>query len=195
MRKLIIFLISVILLIQSTYATDSCEQIVLQEAEFVGEITISANVRDYPCVNKSKVIRGSKVWERYNVVAKVDWWYKVKLDNWEIVWIRDQAMKKVGELSEALKEVKSVEEVKVIKLVAKPEVANEYEDTQYSLTISDYVVINKIDEKIKSIIDDKGVEYKEIFIDRLAKLLNSKVRSERFVKVVEKIMEDVGRME
>jgi hypothetical protein len=29
----------------------------------------------------------------------------------------------------------------------------------------------------------------------LAKLLNSKVRSERYVKVVEKIMEDVGRME
>jgi hypothetical protein len=61
MRKLIIFLIPVILFIQSTYATDSCEQIVLQEAEFVGEITVSANVRDYPCVNKSKVIRGSKV--------------------------------------------------------------------------------------------------------------------------------------
>ncbi len=192
MRKLIIFLIPVFLFIHGAYATDSCEQIVLQEAEFVGEITVSANVRDYPCVNKSKVIRGSKVWEKFNVVAKVDGWYKVKLDNWEIVWIRDQAMKKVGELPEALKEVK------VIKLEAKPAVkvdSEEFEDTQYVLTNEDYVIINRIDARIKSVIDDKWAEYKEIFIERLAKLLNSKVRSERYVKVVEKIMEDVGRME
>jgi hypothetical protein len=57
------------------------------------------------------------------------------------------------------------------------------------------VVINKINSRIKSIIDEKWIEYKDIFIERLAKLLNSKVRSERYVKVVEKIMEDVGRME
>lgn len=184
MRKLIIFLISLILFIQSTYATDSCEQIVLQEAEFVGEITISANVRDYPCVNKSKVVKWARVWERYNVVAKVDGWYKVKLDNWEIVWIRDQAMKKVGELPEALKEVK------VIKLEAKPVVKSEY-----SLTIEDYVLINIVNEKIKSIIENKWVEYREIFISRLEKLLVSKFRSERFVKVVEQIIEDVKNME
>lgn len=176
MRKLIIFLIPVILFIQSTYATDSCEQIVLQEAEFVGEITISANVRDYPCVNKSKVLKWARVWERYNVVAKVDGWYKVKLDNGEIVWIRDQAMKKVGELPQALKEVKVV--VK-----------------GYELTVEDFAVINIIDEKIKSIIDEKWEEYKEIFIDRLEKLLVSKFRSERFVKVVEQIIVDIGNME
>ncbi|NDK08551.1 SH3 domain-containing protein, partial [Candidatus Gracilibacteria bacterium] len=130
MRKLIIFLIPVFLFIHVAYATDSCEQIVLQEAEFVGEIIISANVRDYPCVNKSKVIRGSKVGERFNVVAKVDGWYKVKLDSGEIVWIRDQAMKKVGELPEELKEKKVVEEVRVIKLEAKPEV-KVTESTEY----------------------------------------------------------------
>lgn len=183
MRKIILFLIPVILFIHGAYATDSCEQIVLQEAEFVGEITISANVRDYPCVNKSKVVKWARVWERYNVVAKVDGWYKVKLDSWEIVWIRDQAMKKVGELPVSLKEVKVQEEVKVV------------EKSEYSLTTEDYVLINKVNEKIKSIIENKWEEYREIFISRLEKLLVSKFRSERFVKVVEQIIQDVENME
>lgn len=194
MRKLIIFLIPVFLFIHVAYATDSCEQIVLQEAEFVGEIIISANVRDYPCVNKSKVIRGSKVGERFNVVAKVDGWYKVKLDSGEIVWIRDQAMKKVGELPEELKEKKVVEEVRVIKLEAKPEV-KVTESTEYVLSTEDYVLINRVNARIKSVIDDKGDEYKDIFISRLEKLLSSKSRSKRFIKVVEQIIKDVENME
>lgn len=195
MRKLLILLIPVIFFIQSTYATDSCEQIILQESEFVGEITVSANVRDYPCVNKSKIIRWSKVGEKFNIVAKVDWWYKIKLDNQEIVWIRDQAIKKVGELPESLKEVKVVEEVKVIKVVTKPLVKTQTKEHQYNLTIKDYIVINKVNKKIKSIIEDKGIKYKEVFIARLTKLLNSKARSERYIKVIEKIIEDVWRME
>lgn len=105
-------------------------------------------------MNKSKVIRGSKVGERFNVVAKVDGWYKVKLDSGEIVWIRDQAMKKVGELPEELKEKKVVEEVKVIKLEAKPAV-KVTESTEYVLTTEDYVLINRVNARIKSIIDDK----------------------------------------
>lgn len=193
MRKIIIFLIPVILFIHGAYATDSCEQIVLQDAEFVGEITVSANVRDYPCVNKSKVIRGSKVGERFNVVAKVDGWYKVKLDSGEIVWIRDQAMKKVGELPEELKEKKVVEEVRVIKLEAKPAV-KVTESTEYVLTTEDYVLINRVNARIKSIIDDKWEEYKDVFISRLEKLLSSKSRSKRFIKVVEQIIEDIGNM-
>lgn len=193
MRKLIIFLIPVFLFIHGAYATDSCEQIVLQDAEFVGEITVSANVRDYPCVNKSKVIRGSKVGERFNVVAKVDGWYKVKLDSGEIVWIRDQAMKKVGELPEELKEKKVVEEVRVIKLEAKPAV-KVTESTEYVLTTEDYVLINRVNARIKSIIDDKWEEYKDVFISRLEKLLSSKSRSKRFIKVVEQIIEDIGNM-
>ena len=182
MRKLIILLIPIIFFIQSTYATDSCEKIVLQEAEFVGEIIISANVRDYPCINKSTIVKGSSVWERYNVIAKVDGWYKIKLDNGEVVWIRDQAIKKVWELPEALKEVTVQEEIKIVV-------------KEYELTVDDFVVINIIDERIKSIIDDRWVEYKEIFISRLENLLVSKLRSERYVKVVEQIIEDVRNME
>ncbi len=175
MKKILWFIISILTLFQITYATDSCNKIVPQYAEFIWEITFWVNIRSYPCVYKSTIIKWAKKWEQYKIISKVDWWYKVILNDWTYARIRDKAIKKIWELS---KKDKWTEIIK----------------KEYILTNDDYKIINKITSKISKIVNERWYKYKNIFVSKLQKLLITKNRNERFIKIVNKIIENTKKI-
>jgi len=92
MKKIIITLL--LFIINTTFATDSCEKIILEKINFKWEIIWSVSIRDYPCTYNSNTIWIVSKWEIYNVIWKVDEWYKIEF-KWDIAWIWDQKIKKI----------------------------------------------------------------------------------------------------
>ncbi len=177
MKKLILFLVIYLISFQVTFATDACNKIILQKAEFVWEVIKWVNVRSYPCIYKSRVLRWAKIWEQFKIIAKVDGYYKIRLINWKIVWIWDKSIKKIWELA---KEDKWQE----IKKIIKP----------YKLNYNDYIIINKINKKIEKIINNRWYKYKNVFINKLQKLLVKKVKSKKFIVIVNQIIKNIKKV-
>lgn len=178
MKNIVLIIITFFLFLPFSYATDSCEKIILQEAEFIWEITFWSNVRSYPCVNKSKILRWAKTWEQYKVIAKVDWWYKVKMDNWDIAWIWDKAIKKVWELDEQDKWQEIIVKIK----------------EPYKLTTSDYAYVNKITARIKKLVNKKWYKYKDLLVNALQKYLIKKNRSEKIIAVINEVIKNTKKV-
>jgi len=161
MLKLLYIIIISILLTWNSFAANACNDFKPENINFVWEVKFWSNVRNYPCKDKSTVISWAKTWETYNVLAKVDWYYKIELDNGDTWWIWDLSLKKSNKI-----------------LVKK-----------YIITTADKKIAQKIIKKIEKLVNSKWVNYKQTLIYKLEKALRkTKGWTQKYVIINEVIV-------
>ena len=158
----------------NVYATDACDRLVPQYASFMWKATMASNLRSYPCVYKSTVHGASKVWEVYEVLSKVDGWYQIKYTDGNIYRIWDQALSKTSQ---------SIPETTTEEPVVEPE------DTWYSLTLKDRLIINKFLWNITPVINRKWLDYRDLIVLKIAQFIDTGKYPERLNVILQEIID------
>ncbi|QFR39095.1 SH3 domain-containing protein [Candidatus Gracilibacteria bacterium 28_42_T64] len=143
MKKILLIIVLLFISYGNSFATNACDTFKPESITFVAEVKFGSNIRNYPCKNKSTVIGGVKAGETYNIIAKVDSYYKIELDNGSTGWVWDQSLKKSD------------------KILTK----------KYIISSSDKKIAGKVIGKIKKLVNSKGIKYKEVLIYKLEKTL------------------------
>lgn len=169
MKKILFIVIFALFLNNNAFATDACDEFIPVEQSFYWKVTMVARLRDYPCISKSTIIWSSTLWETYNIVRKVDWWYEVKFDNWNTAWIRDQAVTKLYDY-ENNSIIKDNNQNNNIENTENSTTENN-STSWYSLTYKDKIIINKIINKINLNVKEKWFEYKDNILIKLENIV------------------------
>ena len=164
MRRLIVVLFFLLFFKIDVFATDACDRLVPQHANFIWKATFASNLRDYPCVYKSNIFWASKIWETYEIISKVDGWYQVKSNNWNIYRIRDKSIVKTNDIIKK----------------------------NYILTSSDKIIINKIVYKIEKSIQEKWLLYRNSLSSKIWNLLESWKYSFRLTSILEELVNRIN---
>lgn len=160
------------------FATDACDRLVPQYANFVWKATFWSNLRDYPCISKSNVLGVSKVGELYTVISKVDGWYQIKTGEGKIYRIRDQAIVQTSN-----------------PVIYEPVEEKVVENTGYQLTSADRLLVNKFVYKMNIIIQQKWLAYKNLLVNKLSNFLADWKYSTRLIAVLEEIKNQISKIE
>jgi len=169
--KIHIFILVIILLSflkLDTFATDACDRLVPQNASFIWKVTMWSNLRDYPCTYKSSVHWVSKIWDKYEVISKVDWWYQIKNSEWNIYRIWDRAITKTNDV---------------------------VENINYTLTIKDNLLINKVIYKVNWTIQSKWLIYRNALAKKVLEILEKKDYSDRLKAILNEIANRIKKIE
>lgn len=169
MKKIIFIFVLLFCLKWNVFATDSCEKIILQEASFIWEVILNANLRNYPCVDKSSVIWSASIWKKFNIISKVDGWYKIENEEGSIYWIWDKAIKKTSDIIQT--------------------------KSNYKLSTSDTKIINSFISKVDKIVQKKGISYKNNLASKIVLALKKKKYNERITAILENIVIKINKIE
>lgn len=184
MKKLIlifIFLLSFSFTL-NTFATDACDKLILQEASFIWKASFASNLRDYPCVSKSNVLWVSKAWENYEVISKVDGWYKIKTSDNKIYWIRDKSITKTsGYVQQTNTTVQQIDNTVV-------------KQSGYILTSQEKILINRFVYKVNNLVQTKGIIYRNALVSRLSQLLDRWNYSLRLTTILQELKSKISEI-
>lgn len=185
MKKIILVLVLVFLFFGKldTFATDACDRLVPQYAKFIWKATMASNLRSYPCVYKSTVHGASKVWDIYEIISKVDWWYQIKISDWTIYRIWDRAISKTSEIV--------VEE----EPINEPIKENIEQNTGYTLNLKDKVLVNKFVYKMNKVIQIKWLSYRNALALKISDFIDNWDYSDRLVAILDEIIEQIINIE
>lgn len=161
MKKILIILTIITLLftVNKTYATDACDKLIERQQSFVWEISSAVNIRSYPCTYKSYIIKVWQPLEKYEVLAQVDWYYKIKIDNNTYWRVWDQLIKKSDE--------------KIIKV--------------YSLTQRDKELIDEFVEKIKNKSNETWFDYRDKIVKKISILIWKYEKWSKFSEILKEL--------
>ena len=169
MKKIILVLVFFSFLKLDAFATDACDRLVPQQANFVWKVILNSNLRDYPCIIKSNVLWVSKLWDNYEIISKVDGWYQVKLNNWEIYRIWEKAITKTDEVF--------------------------IEKSNYELSSKDKRLVSSFVYKVNKIVQSKWISYKHLIIERIWEILGKGNYSLRLTNILQEIQNRVSNIE
>lgn len=168
MKRIILLFILLLFFSSKAFATDACEKFLPQEAHFLWKITIAANLRDYPCISKSDVFWTSKIWETYEIISKVDWWYHIKYSDNQTYWIWDQAVEKVAEIETI---------------------------TWYTLTSKDRIIINRFIYKVDKIVQVKWLVYRQYLVKKIWQIINNWNYSDKNIAILQEVKDRISQIE
>lgn len=180
MKKIISILvfISLVFIKFNTFAIEACDRLVPQYANFVGKVVMGSNLRSYPCTYKSTVLWVLKIWDKYNVISKVDWWYQIQTNDWKKYRIWDRAISKTNDI--------------IIKKEQKVEKIDEY---AYKLKAKDNLIINKFVSKVDKVVQKKWLGYRDSLIIRIEWILNKKKYSNRLTSILKELIYKIWKIE
>ncbi|MFK7780701.1 MAG: CAP domain-containing protein [Candidatus Gracilibacteria bacterium] len=187
MKKYFLIIVFLLFIKVDAFATDACDRLVPQYANFVGKVVMGSNLRDYPCISKSNVLGVSIVGDNYTVISKVDGWYQVKLDDSKIYRIRDKAIEKTNNTVtyQSVKE-EPVQTIKKVETV---------EYNGYQLVRADSLIINKLLYKVNKVIQVKGLLYRDSLVSKLSKVLVDGNYSARLIAILYDIKNKIAKIE
>ncbi len=189
MKKYVLLIVLLVFSFASfdTFATDSCERIVLQEANFIWKAKFASNLRSLPCIATSTVYGASKPGALYRVIAKVDARYKIRMDDGTIYWIREESIERTNNT------VTNPEPVK--EEYVEPVYEEPVKTTWYQLTLADKRMINKFVYKMSKIINERWEEYKELLVSALWELIDEYWHVPRLVALFQDAIKKLNAIE
>lgn len=169
MKKILLFLLLLLFVKVDVFATDACDKLILQESSFIWKAVLTSNLRDYPCIYKSSIYWASKIGDKYEIISKVDGWYKIKTNEWSIYWIWDKAIIKTNDVIDTT--------------------------PKYVLNIDEKILVYKFVAKVDKIVQKKWINYKFSLLLKISDILDKKKYSLKITTILEEIIKWIQKIE